>query len=317
MIQAESLTKDYGPNRAVDSLSFDVAQGEIVGFLGPNGAGKSTTIRMVTGFSPPTSGTARINGVDVLKESHKARNQIGYLPESTPLYPEMRVTEYLDYRGRLMKMKRNKRRERINAVIDQCNLEPMRRRTIGRLSKGNKQRVGLAQALLHEPPVLILDEPTSGFDPNQIQQFRKLLNQLKGKHTILLCTHILPEIQQTADRILILSHGKLVADGTADELHKKAAQSGLLIIETQATPEQLSTTLAGWSTQSIETNQDGWSRATLQPTNNQSPEQLAALLQKAGHPIRELKRQTPGLESLFASMTGNASTSNNTTGGAE
>ena len=218
MISARSLTKRFGPVTAVDGLSLEVAAGEVVGFLGPNGAGKTTTLRMLTGAMPPTSGSATLGGFDVLTHPAEARRRLGYLPEGTPLYPEMRVIGYLHFVARLQGLSAAERKRRVGEVIEACGLGPVRLRTIARLSKGNKQRVGLASVLVHRPPVLVLDEPTSGLDPSQTVAVRQLLSGLGGEHTVLLSSHLLPEVQRMADRVLILAQGKLVASGTVAEL---------------------------------------------------------------------------------------------------
>ena len=218
MIDVKHLVKWYGPTLALDDISFKIDPGQVVGFLGPNGAGKSTAIRIVAGYLPPTAGTATIAGHDILTEAEMVRAKIGYLPENTPLYPEMRVEEYLHFRGRLYGMGRAHRCKRIDAVSARCGLKSIRRRLIGQLSKGNRQRVGLAQALLHEPKVLFLDEPTAGLDPYQIAQFRQFIDELRQDHAILMSSHILAEIEKTVDRVLILRQGQLIAHGTIDEL---------------------------------------------------------------------------------------------------
>ncbi len=305
MIETKDLTKDYGPTRAVNRVSFTVQPGEVVGFLGPNGAGKSTTIRILTGYMPPSAGSASLAGHDVVTDSRAARRQLGYLPEGTPLYPEMRVTEYLDYRGRLLKMPRKKRKARINEVLDLCNVAVYRRRTIGRLSKGNRQRVGLAQALLHEPPVLIMDEPTSGFDPNQVIEFRKLLDRLRGKHTILLSTHILPEVEKVADRLLLIAAGRLLLDGTPMELARKVGGGGATI-DLKA-PEGLVQRVLGGieGVQAVQTREDqGWTHATV--TSQQDTDLTQALGTAAaerGWVVRELKRQGLSMEAVFSRIT--------------
>ena len=196
MIEVQNLVKWYGSTLAVDHLNFTIPHGQIVGFLGPNGAGKSTTLRILTGYLPATTGRVSIDGHDVFNQSLAVRSKIGYLPENTPLYPEMRVEEYLHYRGQLQEMDRSTRLKRIDIVCDRCGLTAVRRRLIGQLSRGNRQRVGLAQALLHDPPVLVLDEPTAGLDPNQITHVRKLIAELRNQHTIILSTHILPEVEK-------------------------------------------------------------------------------------------------------------------------
>jgi ABC-2 type transport system ATP-binding protein len=218
VITVSQLTKVYGQTLAVDHISFEVAKGQIVGFLGPNGAGKSTTLRMLTCYLPPTSGGATVNNFDIFHQSEQVRENLGYLPENVPLYTEMRVDEYLDFRGRLRKMDRQARNQRIEYVLERCWLKDVRRKVIGHLSKGYRQRVGLADSLLHNPPVLILDEPTVGLDPAQIRESRKLIKQLGGDHTVILSTHILPEVEAVCDRAIIIAGGKIVAQGSPDEL---------------------------------------------------------------------------------------------------
>jgi len=218
IIDVKNLTKRYPGRTAVSDISFRVAPGEIVGFLGPNGAGKTTTMRILSGFLPATGGDVNIGGRDVSKQSLEIRRHIGYLPESCPLYPEMRVSEYLGYRARLKGLPRSRRKERIRTVLEMCGLVDVRRRVIGHLSKGYRQRVGLADALVHDPELLILDEPTIGLDPNQIREIRNLIRDLSGKHTILLSTHILPEVEAICERVLILDKGKIVASDTPENL---------------------------------------------------------------------------------------------------
>src|ERR1043165_5909584 len=203
-IVVDRLTKMYGTFTAVDHISFEVPKGTILGFLGPNGAGKTTTIRMLTCYMPPTSGQATVAGYDVFNDSLKVRENIGYLPESTPLYTEMRVGEYLDFRGRLRGMPREKRRMRIEAVAERTWLKDRLNSVIGTLSKGYRQRVGIADALLHNPPVVVLDEPTVGLDPSQIREARTLISELGGDHTVLLCTHILQEVEMVCQKVIIV-----------------------------------------------------------------------------------------------------------------
>ena len=306
MIHADSLTKWYGPTLAVDDVSFEIPQGQIVGFLGPNGAGKSTTIRMITGYLPPSKGSATIDGHDVMTAPREARLRIGYLPESTPLYEEMRVTEFLDYRGRLYDMPRNRRKQRIDAVIDRCGLTTYRRRTIGRLSKGNKQRVGLAQALLHEPPVLILDEPTAGLDPNQITAVRALIDELKGGHTILLSSHILPEIEKTADRVVIVSGGRLVADGTPGALRQRINRDAPIVLTVKADPVEVESAVkAVDGVAAVRCDKrDSWTTATLRAERGDAVlEAVGKVAVGKGWPLRELRREGGSLEDFFAEVT--------------
>ncbi len=306
MIEVHDLVKWYGPTLAVDHLSFSIAPGQVVGFLGPNGAGKSTTLRMLTGYLPPTSGSARIAGVDVATQSEQARGRIGYLPESTPLYPEMRVEEYLDFRGRLLKMDRAARRQRAKIVIERCGLSAVRRRVIGHLSKGNRQRVGIAQALLHDPPVLILDEPTAGLDPNQIGEVRRLIAELRGKHTVILSTHILPEVEKTADRVMIIARGRIVAKGTPDELRRRVAQGARILVEVRASPEAVTHALRSLpGVREVQTTPaEGWSLATVSPSEAADlRESIGQTLLKNGWPVRELRYETASLEQFFVQIT--------------
>lgn len=305
MIQAEQLVKWFGPTRAVGGLTFSIEKGQVVGFLGPNGAGKSTTLRILTGYLPPTSGSAKVAGHDVLKESEAARSAIGYLPESTPLYPEMRVEEYLDYRGKLLDMTRADRVRRIGEVCDRCGLSHIRRRLIGQLSKGNRQRVGLAQALIHEPDVLFLDEPTAGLDPNQIKHFRELLGELRRKHTILLSSHILHEIEKTVDRVLILKEGELVADGTTDQLCAKVDGGARVLMDIQADAEAVSAALRSVAgVREVEaTPHDGWCHVEVAPQGDQDLRD--ALTRKANEKswtVREMSQRKPNLEDYYLQL---------------
>src|SRR5579864_8213128 len=216
MIEVENLTKRYAGHTAVSSISFSVNRGEIVGLLGPNGAGKSTTMRVLSGYMPATSGTVRVAGLDVFHDSDEVRRRIGYMPENNPLYPEMRVREYLKFRARLKGLGWTRSRERVKTVMDQCGLKDVARRVIGQLSKGYKQRVGLADALVHEPELIILDEPTIGLDPHQIRSVRTLIKSLATTHTVLISTHILPEVEMTCNRVLIMFAGKILAADTPE-----------------------------------------------------------------------------------------------------
>src|SRR5437667_9733531 len=218
MIEVDNLTKYFGPILAVDDISFRVAQGEIVGFLGPNGAGKTTTIRILTSYLPATSGIARVANHDVMKESMDVRRAMGYLPESVPLYPEMRVEEYLSFRAKLKGVDRKARPGRLDYCLERCRIREVRRRLVGTLSKGYRQRVGLADAMIHDPPILILDEPTHGLDPVQIRETLALIRELGEQRTILLSTHILAEIEAICGRVLIIHRGRLASDKKLTEL---------------------------------------------------------------------------------------------------
>jgi len=221
MIQVENLTKDYGPARAVDKVTFNVRKGEVLGFLGPNGAGKSTTMKMLTCFLSPTAGTAKVAGFDVFSDSLEVRRRIGYLPEDTPIYRDMTVLEYLQFAAEMRGMDPKTSRGRIKEIGGRCGLSDVAGKLVGELSKGYRQRLGLAQAMLHDPDILILDEPTSGLDPNQIVEIRSLIKEIGKERTVILSTHILPEVQATCSRILIISGGKLVADGTPEALRSR------------------------------------------------------------------------------------------------
>ena len=234
MIEVANLTKRYAGQTAVDDISFTVGRGEIVGLLGPNGAGKSTTMRILSCFLPATSGAARVAGFDVFHQADEVRRRIGYMPENNPLHHDMRVREYLKFRARLKGLRGRRSRERVDVVTDQCGLTEVSRRIIGTLSKGYRQRVGLADALVHEPELIILDEPTIGFDPNQIRAVRQLIKGLGSKHTVLLSSHILPEVEMTCSRVLILHQGKIVAADTTENLQKNLFDGGQVIAEIAA-----------------------------------------------------------------------------------
>jgi ABC-2 type transport system ATP-binding protein len=222
MIQVDNLTKRYGPVTAIEDVSFSVDKGRIVGFLGPNGAGKSTTMRILSCFMPATGGTAKVAGYDVFTQSLEVRRRIGYLPENAPLYPDLSVASYLDFVAEIKGVGRSVRRARVADVIERCFVGDMQNRLIGKLSKGYRQRVGLAQALLGDPEVLILDEPTIGLDPRQIAEIRALIRSLAGQHTVILSTHILPEVSMVCDSVVIINHGRIVAQGTESELVQQA-----------------------------------------------------------------------------------------------
>src|SRR5277367_2040603 len=237
MIEVENLTKNYSGFRAVQGISFQVNKGEIVGFLGPNGAGKSTTMKILAGYLPPTDGRIRIAGFDVVTESIEVRKRIGYMPENVPLYTDMRVNEFLRFRAELKKVTRRKIKDRVEAVKQLCSLKDVENKIIGTLSKGYRQRVGLADALVHEPELLILDEPTIGLDPNQIRAVRDLIKDLGQHHTILLSTHILSEVELTCARVLVINHGRIEASDTPANLTKLVRGGGSIVLELRAPGE--------------------------------------------------------------------------------
>ncbi len=235
MIKVEGLTKRYARNIAVDNISFEVEKGQVVGFLGPNGAGKTTTMRVLTCFMPPTSGTASVAGFDVQQSPMEVKRRIGYLPETPPLYPDMEVVEYLDFVGRIKGLSPADLPKRIDEVSEKCAIGDVQKKLIGKLSKGYRQRVGLAQAILHNPDVLILDEPTSGLDPHQIIETRDLIKGLAGAHTIILSTHILPEVEQICQKVIIIAKGKVVATDTVENLTSRLRGSETVAVEVIAT----------------------------------------------------------------------------------
>src|SRR2546426_3050137 len=239
MIEVADLTKRFAGHTAVSSISFTVARGEIVGLLGPNGAGKSTTMRILSCYLPATSGTVRVAGLDVCKHSQEVRRRIGYMPENNPLHYEMRVREYLKFRSRLKGLSRRRSRERLEVVLEQCGLTEVSRRIIGQLSKGFRQRVGLADALVHEPELIILDEPTLGLDPNQIRSVRQLIKNLAHAHTVLISTHILPEAEMTCHRMVIMYEGRILASGTAEDLQRLMSGNSQVIAEIAAPLQEL------------------------------------------------------------------------------
>ena len=231
MITVKELTKRYARNTAVDHISFEIQKGQIVGFLGPNGAGKTTTMRMLTCFLPPTAGRATVAGFDVLEEPMEVKKRIGYLPEMPPLYPEMRTGEYLEFVGSLKGLAKTELAKRVDYVSERCAVSDVRGRLISKLSKGYRQRVGLAQAIIHNPEVLILDEPTAGLDPKQINETRDLIKSLAGDHTIILSTHILPEVEQTCEQVIIINKGKVIATDSVNNLQSRARGAESVVVE--------------------------------------------------------------------------------------
>ena len=230
MIEVDHLTKSYGQSNAVDNISFSVGKGEILGFLGPNGAGKTTTMRMLTGYLPASSGTARIAGFDVFEQSMEVRKRIGYLPETPPLYPDMTIEDYLTFVARIKGVPGGSIDERVDEAMEKTNLLERRDELIKRLSRGYKQRVGIAQAIVHDPDVVILDEPTVGLDPNQIKDVRQLIKDLAGQHTIILSTHILPEVEMTCDRVVIINRGRIAAIDTTQNLRRQFEQGERIVL---------------------------------------------------------------------------------------
>ncbi len=303
MIELAHLSKWYGPILALDAIDLNVPKGRIAGFLGPNGAGKTTTIRILTCFMPASDGRAAVNGFDVFKDSAQVRRSIGYLPESNPLYPEMRVDEHLHYFGKLHGLRRADRRARIGTLTERCGLSAIIQRPIGHLSKGNKQRVGLAQALLHDPPVLILDEPTAGLDPAQIREVRELICSLSREKTILLSTHILPEAEMTCDELTIIARGRVVAQGTPDQLKQRARASSRIVMEIQAPPAHVQQVLNELpQVARTDTDEaDGWCVTHVTPADS-ADDIRPALGQAASQQrwiVREIRHEVGSLEEFF------------------
>jgi ABC-2 type transport system ATP-binding protein len=291
----------------VDDISFTVERGEIVGLLGPNGAGKSTTMRVLSGFMPATSGTVKVAGFDVFHDSEETRRRIGYMPENNPLYPDMRVREYLKFRARLKGLGWRKSRERVSTVMEQCSLTDVGRRIIGQLSKGYKQRVGLADALVHEPELIILDEPTIGLDPHQIRSVRALIKSLAGKHTVLISTHILPEVEMMCGRVLIMFDGRVLASDTPENLQRRMAGGSQVIAEIAAPENALR---AAWENLpevehfDISPGEGEFFRCALTPRDGQDLRPVIfALARQNNWRLRELTRSRHSLEDIYIQVT--------------
>jgi len=306
MIEVVNLTKRYGPVLAVDHISFGVDRGGVVGFLGPNGAGKSTTIRILTCYITATQGSARVAGFDVFKDSIEVRRRVGYLPESNPLPPEMRVQEYLHFRGKLRGMGYPDRMAAIRRVADRCWLREFIHRPIGQLSKGMRQRVGLADAIMHEPDVVVLDEPTIGLDPNQIRETRGLIKELGQYHTVLLSSHILSEVEQTCSRAIIIANGRIVASGSPEELRAQIAAKARVVAEVNGPPEdveRVARSIDGVDKVEVAAS-NGWVRVAIQPKSERDiREDVFRLTTSKGWTLRELKREAATLEDFFIQVT--------------
>jgi ABC-2 type transport system ATP-binding protein len=308
LIEVQDLTKAYGSVTAVDHVSFTVNKGEILGFLGPNGAGKTTTMRILTGFMPATSGTAHIAGFDVTTDSLDVRRHIGYLPEAPPLYPDMTVETYLDFVARIKNVPAERRADRITDALEKTNLADKRHELIKRLSRGYKQRVGIAQALVHDPDVIILDEPTVGLDPKQIIEVRNLIKSLAGTHTILLSTHILPEVSMTCDRVVIINKGKIAAIDTPQNLTSQLKGGQRIRLEVQAPEAPLREELAqvpGASRVQVEAaRNDGHLAVNIEAAPGKDiRSQIAAKIVEKGWGLYELRGVSLSLEEIFLELT--------------
>src|SRR5260221_8113348 len=312
MIKVEGLTKRYARHVAVDNISFEVTKGEIVGFLGPNGAGKTTTMRVLTCFLPPTGGTAAVAGYDVLEQPMEVKRRIGYLPESPPLYPEMEVIEYLTFVGQLKQLRGPELKKRVEYVIERCAVGDVRTKLISKLSKGYRQRVGLAQAIVHNPDVLILDEPTAGLDPKQINETRELIQSLAGDHTIILSTHILPEVEQTCEQVIIINKGKLVATDSVSNLQNRARGAESLLVEVGARNGLIDTAkvqsrlefVSGVSRVHLKNKRDNRSVFEVESRKGLVRGDLARAVVEAGWDLNELRPAAVSLEEVFLQLTG-------------
>src|SRR5437867_1545540 len=313
MIKVSELTKRYARTTAVDHISFEVEKGQIVGFLGPNGAGKTTTMRMLTCFLPPTSGAASVAGFDVLEQPMEVKKRIGYLPEMPPLYHEMRATEYLMFVGKLKGLSGTDLRQRVDTACERCAITDMKDKLLGKLSKGYRQRVGLAQAILHNPDVLILDEPTAGLDPKQINETRDLIKSLAGDHTIILSTHILPEVEQTCQQVIIINKGKLVATDSVRNLQARARGAEAVVLEVAgrngnlepATVQKKLEQVSGVSRVLCKNQVD--SRAVFEVESVKDKfvrGDLARAVVEAGWDLNELRTSAVSLEEVFLQLTG-------------
>jgi gliding motility-associated transport system ATP-binding protein len=306
MIKVENLTKRYAGRPAIQDLSFEVDRGEIMGFLGPNGAGKTTTMRILAGFMPPTSGRATIAGFDVFDQSLQARAHLGYMPENVPLYSDMRVTEYLNYRAALKAVPHRRVEERVGDVKELCGLKEVESKLIGTLSKGYRQRVGLADALVAEPDLLVLDEPTIGLDPNQIRQVRELIKNLGRQHTILLSTHILPEVEMTCSRVVIIHKGRIEACDTPDNLLGKIRQAGGVVLEAKVGNDSGADELMKISgVRDVTTDsEDDWKRFSLRVESGVDVrEEVFRLAAERHWAVRELTQRRATLEDVFVELT--------------
>jgi ABC-2 type transport system ATP-binding protein len=308
MIEIKNLSLYYGDTCAVDNISFEVSKGQILGFLGPNGAGKTTTVRIVTGFLPPTSGTVVVDGFDVRTDSLEVRKRIGYLPENTPLYSEMNVVDYLQFIVEMRMDGITNPNQRIREVIDRCGLGDVTHKDIGELSKGYRQRVGLAQAMVHNPPILILDEPTVGLDPNQIVEIRNLIRDLGREKTVILCSHILPEVEATCGRVVIIHNGAIAADGSPKELQASSEGKGSVYIQVKGAGSELAEKLAGVpGVESVTDSRivsEGISDFKLDVFKGADPrEELFRLCVDNNLVLLEMSRQEISLEDVFRDLT--------------
>ena len=307
MIEVENLSKRYGPTLAVSGVSFNVQKGEVLGFLGPNGAGKTTTMRVITGFLPPTSGKVRVAGFDVVDDPLEAKRRTGYLPETPPVYPDMTVAEYLTFVARIKGVPRRDLRTRLADIVEKCAVGNVRNRQIGKLSKGYRQRVGLAQALIHNPEVLVLDEPTAGLDPKQIIETRELITGLAGQHTVILSTHILPEVSKTCQRVVVINAGQIVAVGTPNELMRRLQGFETVLVTVEGPAAEIIEKFqrvggVNW----VEPRESHEGRLTLEVHSEKDKDvraELARATVESGWKLYELKTSGLSLEEIFLKLT--------------
>ncbi len=307
MIEVENLTKRYGPTLAVSGISFEVQKGEILGFLGPNGAGKTTTMRIITGFLSPTSGRVRVSGFDVAEQPLDAKRRIGYLPENPPVYPSMTVNEYLSFVGRIKAVPSSELKKRIGEVSEKCAVTDVSMRQIGKLSKGYRQRVGLAQALIANPDVLILDEPTAGLDPKQIIETRELIKSFAGQHTVILSTHILPEVSRTCQRVVVINKGSVVAVGAPEELTSRLQGYETVLVSAQGPAAEIMGKLQSVpGVNLVEPRDAADSRVTLEVHAEKGHDvraEIARAIVESGWGLYELKTSGMSLEDIFLKLT--------------
>lgn len=307
MIEVDGLVKRYGSERAVDDISFQVQTGEVLGFLGPNGAGKTTTMKVITCYLPPSEGTVWVDGLDVRTHSLDVKRKIGYLPENTPLYQEMTVYDYLTFVAAMRGVDSTQHASRIAEMADVCGLETVLGKRIEALSKGFRQRVGLAQAMIHDPPILILDEPTTGLDPNQIVEIRELIKKIGKEKTVILSTHILSEVQMSCDRVMIIHKGKLVADGTPKDLQESFSSGQQIRFGVQTPPDPVLSVLSGWNGIQIkETTRTGDTETLFTITTERKDDlrpELFRLAVDEGWVLTELGRDQANLEDVFRHLT--------------
>lgn len=304
MIEVRKLSKHYGDVAAVDGISFDAHKGEILGFLGPNGAGKTTTMRILTGYLPPTAGSATVAGFDVVEESMEVRRRIGYLPELPPLYPDMTVETYLRFVAKIKGVPSSQIRQRLEETMERTAVTHVQNTVIGHLSKGYRQRVGIAQALIHDPEVLILDEPTAGLDPKQIIEIRELITGLGGSRTVILSTHILPEVSMTCEKVVIISNGQIVGSGTPQSLTAEMGEGGEILRAQIAGPQAEVVQLVSGISGVIDVQTEGeQSFLVTTAPGRDVRDQLSSAVVGAGYGLRELRSQEVSLEDIFLKLT--------------